>query len=252
LHLKVLASSSKGNCYILKSASGTLLLDCGVAYKQIQKALDFNLADVKGCLLSHSHSDHSKSIPELMRAGISCFMPPGTASALFSDSISYNQSECVAEYEQFAILTSTGGFRILPVELQHDVDNYGYLIYDTAERVKAVYLTDTFYCPAVFSGVNVILVECNYCRDTLQAGIDSGAVHPEQAKRLFTSHFELSNVIRFLQACDLSRCQKIILCHLSDSNSDAERMIREVEAATGVQTAAAIGGMEAEVGGEPY
>lgn len=183
-----------------------------------------------------------------MRSGIDCFMPGGTAADLFASISLRNQAERVTAYEQFAV----GGFRVLPVELQHDVENYGYLIYDTAERVKAVYITDTFYCPAVFKGVNVFVVECNYIHDTMMANYRAGSIPEAYMHRLLRSHFELDNVIKFLKASDLTQCRAVVLVHLSDRNSDAERMIREVEAATGVQTTAAESGMEVEISGEPY
>lgn len=53
--LKVLATGSKGNCYILQAGNDKLLLECGIPYKEILKGLDFNLNGVQGCLISHEH-----------------------------------------------------------------------------------------------------------------------------------------------------------------------------------------------------
>lgn len=53
--LKVLASSSKGNCYILESSGKKLLLECGINIKDIKRGLNFDFREVVGCLVSHEH-----------------------------------------------------------------------------------------------------------------------------------------------------------------------------------------------------
>jgi phosphoribosyl 1,2-cyclic phosphodiesterase len=55
VHLKVIGSSSKGNSYVLRSDTGTLLIECGVPFKQIQKAVNFDISNIQGCLISHEH-----------------------------------------------------------------------------------------------------------------------------------------------------------------------------------------------------
>lgn len=55
VRLKVINSCSGGNSYILQSDTGSLLIECGVPFKRIQKALDFDLSNVQGCLISHAH-----------------------------------------------------------------------------------------------------------------------------------------------------------------------------------------------------
>jgi len=47
--------------------------------------------------------------------------------------------------------------------------------------------------------------------------------------RLIKSHFSLDNVKTFLKANDMSTVKKIILLHLSDQNSDAKRMMVEIQ-----------------------
>lgn len=54
--------------------------------------------------------------------------------------------------------------------------------------------------------------------------------------RLLESHFSLENVLRFLQANDLSNTKNIILCHLSNDNSNQEIMQKKVYEQTGIQT----------------
>jgi phosphoribosyl 1,2-cyclic phosphodiesterase len=55
MFLKVMGSSSQGNCYLLKSESGSLLIECGIQYKKIQQALNFDLSHIQACLVTHDH-----------------------------------------------------------------------------------------------------------------------------------------------------------------------------------------------------
>lgn len=53
--LKCLGSSSKGNCYLLIGDSETLIIEAGIKFKEVKKALDFDLSNVVGCCISHEH-----------------------------------------------------------------------------------------------------------------------------------------------------------------------------------------------------
>lgn len=48
--------SRNGNCYILENDTEALILDAGVRYKEILRALDYNVSKVAAVLLSHEHS----------------------------------------------------------------------------------------------------------------------------------------------------------------------------------------------------
>jgi len=129
--LRVLGSSSHGNCYILERGEQALLIECGVSWKQIQQGLDFNLSRVGACLISHEHKDHSKSAREVMQAGINVYCSPGTAEAL---GISSHRLHTVPPLKQFTV----GDFIILPFPVEHDcAEPYGYLIYcrSTGEKL---------------------------------------------------------------------------------------------------------------------
>ena len=58
--LKVLASGSSGNSYIYEVDNEILLIELGINFKDIKKALDFDLSNVKGAIITHSHGDHAK------------------------------------------------------------------------------------------------------------------------------------------------------------------------------------------------
>lgn len=226
MKLKIIGSSSKGNSYILETETGSLILDAGVPFKEIQKALDFYLSRVRGCLITHEHRDHSKAIKDVMKAGIDVYAPTdlvrfvedGRSHRFFSPDIE----------KQFEV----GDFIILPVVAQHDVPCMAFLIVYKPTGEKLLYATDTYYLKNRFNGLNYILIECNYIKDTLDANIEAGRIPASRRDRILESHFSLDNLKGFLKANDLKSVKKIVLIHLSDDNSDAARMVKEIKELT--------------------
>jgi len=221
-----IASGSKGNCYRIDDGMTPLLLECGIPYKEIQKKLNFRTSEIVACLISHEHQDHSKSVKDLMRAGIDCYMSQGTAEAM---DVSGHRLHIIKARKQFHI----GSWVVLPFETQHDaVEPLGFLLANQ-DGDKLLYATDTYYIRYRFSGLTHIMVECNYAADILKAKVKAGMMEPAIKKRILRSHFSLKNVKEFLQANDLSKVREIWLLHMSNENSDAERFKREIQEITG-------------------
>jgi len=220
--LKVIGSSSKGNSYILETPTGSLILDCGVRFKEIQKTLDFDLSSVCGCLVTHEHKDHSRGVKDVMKAGIDTYMTLDTATAINAEG---HRMKLATVGGQFI----AGDFTVIPFPTEHDCPGaVGYLIQYKFTGEKLLFATDTYYIRHRFQGLNYILVECNYCKDILEANVEAGRIPESLKNRLLESHFSLENVKGFLKANDLSQVKKIVLIHLSDSNSNAAQMISEI------------------------
>lgn len=213
-------SGSTGNLYAVRSGAGTLLIEAGVSIKRIKMALDYKLSSVCGCLASHCHLDHVQGIQGVMDAGIDCYMTAQTADAL---GLSGHRLNIIEPRKQF----QAGGYHVIAFETQHDCSGaVGYLISDGED--KLLFATDTFYVRHRFSGLTHVCVECNYSSETLSPGLN-----PERQKRLYSSHFSLENVEKFLLANDLSKVREIHLLHLSRENSDVEYFRAKIQALTG-------------------
>lgn len=228
MRLKVIASGSKANAYILETKTGKLLLECGVNFKTIKEALGFITSDVQGLLLTHYHKDHSLGAKDALNSSIEVFTSKGTADYL---SLSHHHRLHIVEAgKQFNV----GDFVILPFLTEHDAEgSLGYLIYYKVTGEKLLFATDTYFIRNRFNGLNYILIECNYCKDTLDLNIEAGFIPLSMKNRLLESHFSLEHVKEFLAANDLSKVKLIVLLHLSGSNADANRMVREIEDLTG-------------------
>lgn len=246
MRLKVIGSGSKGNAYILEAPTGRLLLECGLPFKIIQQALEFDLTSVDGCLLTHSHKDHSKSAKEVMRAGINTYMTLDTATAINAEG---HRMELIKAGTQF----SAGDFTVLPFLTEHDCPGaVGYLIQYRPTGEKLLFVTDTFFIRHRFSGLNYLIIECNYCREILEANIEAGHIPESLKNRILESHFSLDNLKGFLKANNLKAVRNIVLIHLSDGNSDAARMVREISELTKKDTEIAEPGKVIELNMYPF
>lgn len=239
--LKVLGSNSKGNCYLLSTSKETLIIECGIKYKDILAGLDYDLSKVVGCLVTHEHKDHSKAMQELSDNGVDIYASYMTieCSLDMTKSLYPNpyRMHSVKSQEHFKV----GTFTILPFNVHHDAEEpLGFLI-NHEEIGNLLFLTDTYYCDYNFKNLNHILVECNYSKEYIEDETLS------LRNRIVNSHFELSNVIEFLKANDLSKVKNIMLLHLSSSNADESHFKEEVEKNIGLPIEIAKKGKEIDL-----
>lgn len=227
MDIKVLASGSSGNCYKVSDGKTSLLLECGIPFKEIQKRLNFKLYEIDACLVTHEHLDHAKSVMEILKSGIDVCMSGGTAKLFEHD---FFKVTTVKTLEQFKI----GTFEILPFDVEHDAaDPLGFILYSTVTGERLLFATDTYYIKYRSKNLSYIMIECNYAIDILKANFEAGKLPAALKNRLMQSHFELANVKKFLQANDLSKVKEIYLLHLSSGNSDEARFKREIQELTG-------------------
>ncbi len=237
MKIKVLGSGSSGNCYILQDENETIILECGIRYKEILSGLNYDLSNVVGCLVTHEHKDHSKAILDLNKNGIDVYASIGTFKML---NIENHRTKIIKSEQVFKL----GGFTILPFNVKHDAkEPLGFLI-NHNKIGSLLFITDTYYCEYIFKDINHILVECNFRKEILDENIAKGVIPVSLRNRIVKSHFELSNTIDFLKSSDLSRTETVTLIHLSSQNSDERYFKDEVEKNIGIPVKIARKGLE--------
>lgn len=241
MRLKILASGSSGNCYLLENQYETLILEAGITFKKIQEGINYKTGKVAGCLVTHEHNDHSKSVEQLIKNSIDVYTSKGTIDALGLKE-NYRLKTIRAQEK-----ISVGGFTILPFETQHDAaEPLGFLI-QHKDMGKLLFITDSYYCKYKFKGLDHIMVECNYKKEILNQNIEAGIIPEWLRKRITKSHFELENVKDFLKSSDLSRTKNIILIHLSSQNSNKNLFKTYIEKVTGRPVYVAKKGLEIDI-----
>lgn len=231
MRLQVLASGSRGNCYLLYTRHGIVILEAGVRWQEVLKAIEYRVDQVICCLVTHEHMDHAKYILDYANGGVSVYASQGTKAALHEIG-ALPKPYMIRSFEKMKQVELYGvSFTAFPT--QHDAtDPVGYYIVDHASSDTLLFATDTYYVRYRFRAVNHIMVECNYAEDILQRNIDAGYAHRSLADRIRSSHFELEHVKEFVAACSGPRLSDVVLLHLSDTNSDAERFRKEIASCT--------------------
>ncbi len=226
IEIKTIATGSKGNAYVVTDGVTKLLLECGIPFKNIQKAMNYQTDDIEGCLISHEHMDHCKGLQSVLKAGITIYTSEGTKDGM---GVAHHRIKVVKNKEPFEV----GTWTILPFDVSHDVNEpFGFLL-QNQEGEKLLFATDTYYIKYKFPGLTHLMIECNYCQSILDANVENGRVPVFLKRRVMKSHFSLENVLEFLKANDLSKVQEIWLLHLSDNNSDEQLIRNEVAKLTG-------------------
>ena len=220
MNFKTLASGSTGNCYLLETDEGSLLLEAGIPISRIKQSLNFNFTNIKGCLITHEHGDHSKAIKDIAKLGIDIYSSRGTFKALGCTSHRYipmapKQAKNIGEFE------------VLGFDVEHDVaEPFGYLI--RHKENKLLFVTDTYYLKYKFKDLTHIAIECNYVESKLMHLVEEDYLNVNQAARVIKSHMSLENLVEFLKINDLNKVKEIHLLHLSDGNSDINIIKNEI------------------------
>lgn len=227
MEIKTLASGSTGNAYRLSDSTTAILVECGIPIRKLRKALDYDLASIRACIITHEHADHSKAADDLMRLGIPVYCSPGTARAL---GIAQNPF-CIPafEYTQTLQTIPIGSLKIRPLAIPHDAEQpMGFLIESEQDGERTAFFTDCAKVPYILPPCTHWMIECNHLGEAAMG--DVNAIH---AYRVLHNHLSLEDCIETLRHQDLSRTQDIRLLHISATNGDPAAMKEAVAAATG-------------------
>jgi phosphoribosyl 1,2-cyclic phosphodiesterase len=229
LRFASLASGSKGNCLVAEARSGVgatrVLIDCGLGLRDTERRLErlgLAAADVDAILVTHEHGDHGFGVFEFAAAhGTLVCLTYGTFLALRAEGrvIEGVRLRFVSGREA----TSVGAMQVLPFTVPHDArEPVQYVLSDGAARLGV--LTDigipTPHVEQALSGLDALVLECNYDLDLLWGG-----AYPRWLKQRIAGPFgHLDNRAseRLLAALERSKLKHIVGAHLSQQNNRPE------------------------------
>jgi len=226
-----LGSGSSGNAFLIQRGDRTLLLDCGVGIRTIQrvmKSFGSSPADLDGILLTHEHIDHIRTLPKVIDHGVPIIATPGTAG--MADIPNDQRIEIAPDRP-----VEHAGFTIWPLGVRHDaVEPCGYLIETPEARITI--LTDLGswqeHLAEPIAASDLIVLEANHDEEMLRRG-----PYPMHLKRRVASdHGHLSNRVCGDALADLARVRHanptVWLAHLSETNNRASVAEMTVRMAT--------------------
>lgn len=214
--LKVLASGSSGNCYLLTAGDEVLILDAGIPIKSIKRGLNWDISRIAGVCVTHAHLDHSKSVKDFENMGIPVFKP-------------YEKYYQIKKYGEFVIkpfdLTDKDGRFTHTNNDGSECPCYGFLI-THPDMGRLLYITDTELVKWRFKDINHIIISANY---------QSKYINDDEAKRnhVLKGHMELETVKEFVKANKSNALRTVMLCHLSRDNANPDEMVSEVKKVAG-------------------
>lgn len=224
-----IGSGSSGNSYYLGTEKQGIIIDSGIAFRTIAKALkyegiEFNNNHIKGIIVTHDHADHVRSVGVLAHS----LRLPVYSTAKVSNSILHSRfiredlTGFITKIE-YETPFNVGEFKITPFYIPHDSsDNVGYLV--EVGDIKFVLATDighvTETIKKYISMATHLVVESNYDKEMLLSGS-----YPEDLKeRVYGPFGHISNdeCAELIASCYHQGMKDVWLCHLSKENNHPE------------------------------
>jgi phosphoribosyl 1,2-cyclic phosphodiesterase len=229
LRFASLASGSRGNCLVVEAGDAAcvtrVLLDCGLNLTDTERRLarlGLEPSDIDGMLITHEHGDHAHGVFDFAAAhNIEVYLTYGTMLAMKAEGkviegvrmvfVNGRQSEAL------------GGMQVIPFTVPHDArEPVQFVISDGSRRLGV--LTDigapTAHVERTLSGLDALVLECNYDREMLWSG-----GYPRWLKQRIAGpfgHLDNEDSGRLLGALDCSKLKHIIGAHLSQQNNRPE------------------------------
>ena len=220
-----LASGSSGNCLVAEAGRTVLLIDCGLALTETERRLErlgLTPSAVTALLITHEHGDHACGAFEFAAAHrITVYLTHGTAAALKAEGkvLDGVPLGIVNGRQSFFV----DGIMVLPFTVPHDArEPVQFVLSDGAAKLGV--LTDvgisTAHVAKMLSGLDALVLECNYDYDMLWNG-----GYPRWLKERIAGpfgHLDNLEAERLLAAIDKSRLKHVIGAHLSQQNNRPE------------------------------
>lgn len=232
IDIKVFGSGSSGNCYLANFNGTQILLECGLPFKTIQKALNFKLSTIEACLVTHEHIDHSKAVKDLLKNSIDVYATKGTFDAL--NVKSHRAISFLKDKEDTYCYKFFNRFCILPFQAIHDAQEpVSFYIQDIHTKESLLFVTDTAYMPYKIPNVDVLMVECNYVKNVINTNLKNESLNLILRNRIVKNHMSLETLLIALKQANLSNLKKIYVLHLSDANSEEKVILEAIQRQTG-------------------
>lgn len=229
MDIKVLASGSSGNAYIVGDGFSSVLIECGIPMDQMQKKSNFQVLSVSGCLISHEHKDHCKAVKEVIKRGIDVYASKGTIEKM---GVKGHRVHAVKPF----LGAEIGSFVVSPFDVEHDADDpLGFVIYSKEKHEGLLYFTDTYYVRYRFPYIHYLMAEANYDIDIVNENIKSGDPGGSRKNRVIESHMSIANLENFIREMDTKFLKQVYLLHMSKENADPEAFKERIQKLTGAE-----------------
>lgn len=211
----VLSSGSKGNTTYIETKQTKILIDAGNTCKYIVNKLEeyqINPKDIDAILITHTHSDHIKGLPTLLKKINPC---------IYLTESMYKSMEYIENYHIIKEDTiNIKDININVIKTSHDTEeSLGYIINNDNKSI--VYITDTGYINRKYFDLlknkEIYIMESNHDIEML-----NNSSYPFSTRqRILSDKGHLSNYdsAKYLSNFIGNKTKYILLAHLSEENN---------------------------------
>ena len=221
----VLSSGSKGNTTYIETPNAKILIDAGNSSKYILEKLqelEVNPEEIDAILITHTHVDHVKGLPVLLKRITPCVY----MTEKMYPYLDYIENYSIIDKPSFYIKD----IYVETIKTSHDTeDSLGYIINNQNKSV--VYITDTGYINQRYFDLlknrNAYVFESNHDVEMLTNG-----KYPFNIRqRILSDKGHLSNYdsSKYLSSFIGDNTHYILLAHLSQDNNTEELAYETLE-----------------------
>ncbi len=231
-----MASSSSGNCYLIRSNRTYILLDAGISGTTVKKDLDdmdVQFWELNGVVLTHEHIDHVRSVKAFMNRSVrqSFYATAGTLEAMREKGkdIPDERMRIIKAGDTFTI----GDIDVTAFAVSHDArEPVGYFFSRNGKKISVITDTGTVTkdMDEAVKDSDILIIEANHEENILLYGR-----YPYHIKRrILSDKGHLSNVAaaesisRFLKSLSSPKVPYVMLAHLSGENNTPQQAMLTV------------------------
>lgn len=135
----------------------------------------------------------------------------------------------------------------MPLSVEHNAPCLAYII-DHKEIGRLVFATDLMDFPYKIPDVSCLMLECNYCEETILNNLCNGAdIHSRP-----DNHLSLEKALEATRRLYNPKLNKVIALHLSDGNSDENLIKRKFKEELGIDVLIAESGLSVNLNEDDF
>jgi len=220
-----IASGSKGNCTIIKTKCSTIMLDCGLAIKELLLRMEIaqiEPEEIDAVLITHEHIDHIKGLNSFTRRFKKPVFAKSEVWPYIEKTASDINNSCERSFDDLPF--KVGDCLITPFCVSHDSRNCQGFTFECG-KAKFSYATDLGFVSgenlAHLMGSKLVFIESNHDEKMLLENPNYPAYLKARIKGN-GGHLSNKQCAEAVVSLAQNGTRYFALCHLSEQNNTPE------------------------------
>jgi phosphoribosyl 1,2-cyclic phosphodiesterase len=219
-----LSSGSAGNAWLFQANGHSILVDCGLTYRELRRRFDIFGADpfdVQAILLTHAHGDHHNALRRFAtKHGVPIYCTQGTLDGIPWLAARPHMADVIEMRQRFSV----AGFDIVALPVVHD--SVGAVTFAVMfDDFKVMMILETGKITAEIAreaaDAQVIVIEANHEPYLVAESVEDGLIPQSTAVSILTRHLSNEAAANFLAGAKLMALLAV-LAHLSRDRNNPD------------------------------